>query len=238
MSKTSKTEHEIQSLTEYIESIGLEPIDLPEEFYYPSLPLCIIDSVFSIGVRYASTQKTVKRFCESQDWNIGPTENRTMGEKSISDLLECFSGLSSDAAAKTLFGNRQRTSAISGILKAEAVQLFAKALLEAGIQDFPDLTSEHIAKAKATILTIRGQKSGISFDYFLMLAGDDNLIKPDRRVKNFIAKALGIAQNEVKDDQARILVQDAVKSLNKRGKSWSARRLDYAIWDKERTSGK
>ena len=31
--------------------------------WYQSLPLCVIDTVFSIGARYTSTRNTVLRFC-------------------------------------------------------------------------------------------------------------------------------------------------------------------------------
>ena len=30
--------------------------------YYSSLPLCIVDAVFSIGIKYTATRNTVERF--------------------------------------------------------------------------------------------------------------------------------------------------------------------------------
>lgn len=44
----------------------LDLTNLPhaEEYGYHNLPLCIIDAVFSIGVRYISTENTVKRYCD------------------------------------------------------------------------------------------------------------------------------------------------------------------------------
>jgi hypothetical protein len=35
---------------------------------YASVGLCIIDAVFSIGVRYESTERTVTEFCERFKW--------------------------------------------------------------------------------------------------------------------------------------------------------------------------
>ncbi len=93
--------------------------------------------------------------------------------------MECFSGLAPEDAADALFGNRQRTSTRSGILKAEAVRRFALALRDAGIDEFPDLDDDRLAKAEAIARTIPGQRSGISFDYFRMLAGDDSLSIPE-----------------------------------------------------------
>lgn len=220
----------VHMLADFIEETGLRPVPLPPEFFYASLPLCVIDAVFSIGVTYTSTRNTVVRFCARQGWDLGPVENRRLGEKTISDFLNCYAGLSPDEAAEQLFGNRQRTSSRSGILKAEAVQRFAVALHEAGIGDFADLTDERLTIAEAAIRQIPGQKSGISFDYFRMLAGDDTLIKPDRMVQRFIARAIGEAPDKVGPDRARGLLQGVVPELNARGSTWSPRTLDHEVW--------
>ena len=37
-------------------------------YEYTSLPLCVIDAVFSIGVRYESTENTVRDFCVRHHW--------------------------------------------------------------------------------------------------------------------------------------------------------------------------
>ena len=41
----------------------LESLTLGPSYYYDSLPLCLIDAVFSIGVKYSSTQNVVKHYC-------------------------------------------------------------------------------------------------------------------------------------------------------------------------------
>jgi hypothetical protein len=43
-------------------TLPLKSATLGKEFYYASLPLCVIDSVFSIGVRYEGVINTVTRF--------------------------------------------------------------------------------------------------------------------------------------------------------------------------------
>lgn len=221
---------DVRVLAAFIEETGLQPVPLPKEFFYASLPLCVIDAVFSIGVTYSSTRNTVVRFCERLRWALGPVEDRHRGEKTVGDFLSCYAGLSPDEAANQLFGNRQRTSSRSGILKTEAVQRFAVALQEAGIEDFADLTDERLIAAEIIIRQIPEQKSGISFDYFRMLAGDDNLIKPDRMVQRFIARAIGEAPEKVGPDRARGMLQGAVTELNARGETWSPRGLDYVVW--------
>lgn len=39
------------------------PIEVAEEYGYASLPLCVIDSVFSIGVRYEGVRNVIERYC-------------------------------------------------------------------------------------------------------------------------------------------------------------------------------
>ena len=39
------------------------PIEVAEKYSYASLPLCVIDSVFSIGVRYEGVRNVIERYC-------------------------------------------------------------------------------------------------------------------------------------------------------------------------------
>lgn len=224
-----------RQLADYIIDTGLKPLPLPEEFFYASLPLCVVDAVFSIGVTYTSTANTVARFCERQDWakSLSPDTPRQTGEHSIREFLALFDDLAPEQMADNLFGNRQRTSSRSGILKAEAVQRFAAVLLECGIDDFGDITDARLAIAETLIREIPGQRSGISFDYFRMLAGADNLIKPDRMVQRYIVRALAVKPERVTPVFAKELLTGAILALEQRGVYWSPRHLDYAIWTRQ-----
>ncbi len=226
-------------LADYILETGLTPLPLPEEFFYASLPLCVIDAVFSIGVTYTSTANTVARFCARQGWvkSLAPDGPRQTGAHTISEFLSLFDDLTPQQMANDLFGNRQRTSSRSGILKAEAVQRFAKALQANGIDDFGDMTDIRLAAAEALIREIPGQGSGISFDYFRMLAGDDSRIKPDRMVQRFIAKAINAKPEQVTSDIARTTLQNAIPLLAEQGIAWPPRQLDYSIWKRESSGG-
>ena len=222
-------------LADHIINTDLKPLPLPEEFFYSCLPLCVIDAVFSIGVTYTSTANTVARFCERQGWvtSLAPDAPRQTGEHTISEFLSLFDDLTQEQMANDLFGNRQRTSSRSGILKAEAVRRFAEALQTSGIDDFWDMTDTQLVAAERQIRKIPGQGSGISFDYFRMLAGDDNLIKPDRMVQRFIAKAIDAKPEQVTPDLARAVLQNAISILGAQRVEWSPRQLDYAIWNRE-----
>ena len=157
--------------------------EISRDYGYAHLPLCVIDAVFSIGVRYASVEKTIFRFCEF----AGVHANDLL---SISDFILIHESNGSDGMARAVYQNRQRTSTRNGILKAEAVYRFAKVLAQFGAETLPDVPRvKGFPDFEAEIKTIPGQRSGISLQYFYMLTGDENTIKPDRMVARFIEQA-------------------------------------------------
>lgn len=231
----SKGATPVERLADYIEAIGLVPAEDTEAYRYASLPLCVIDAVFSIGVTYDSTMATVGRVCDRLGWPRLATSRagRGAGTQGLTDLLGAHAGLTAEEAAAQIYGNRQRTSTKSGILKAEAVQLFAEVLLTAGINSFADITPDRMELAEALVLGLPGQGSGIAFDYFRMLAGDDSFIKPDRMVLRFVATALDLPA-EPNPRLSSVLVRLAARELARRGHDWTPRTLDYAIWIRQR----
>lgn len=221
----------VSKLADHIEKSGLEVPALADEYRYASLPLCVVDAVFSIGVRYTSTQKVVSNLCDYTGWArlAESREARGVGEHGLFDLLALFETLGIEGMADTVFQNRQRTSSRSGILKSEAVLLYCHALTKAGINSFEDFDQERREYAEAMILGLPGQSSGIAFDYFMMLSGDDNLIKPDRMVQRYVGSALNMDAIP-QPRQAAILVRLAARVLRNRGHQWSPLSLDHAIW--------
>jgi hypothetical protein len=208
--------------------IDLTNLSLPDEYFYASLPLCVIDAVFSIGVTYSSTQGAVARWCERQDppWTRVGRQGR--GEHTISELIESLKAVGPDKAAEELFGNRQRTSSKSGILKAEAVLRFGEVLKLHGVQGFGDTEDpRRNANIDRDLRAVPGQGSGISWEYFLMLAGSDDYVKADRMVCRFVAEALGV--EAVTPQVARSALIGAASDLG-----LAPRALDYAVWTFQR----
>lgn len=207
--------------------------------YWSSLPLCIIDSVFSIRAKYSGVIRVVNRWCESQEphWQ-GEVPSKPIGDRgpTLREFVEAIDGHLKKCAYDELFGNRQRTSAKNGILKAEAVHLFAKALLDSGINSFSDLRDRSkLGMAEKRVLEIRGQGSGITFRYLLMLAGEDGYVKADTHLRRFVSDAIGADWKQlIPQERATELVMDAAKRLAARYPGLTPGGLDFAIWSFQR----
>src|SRR5262249_54074740 len=108
-------------------------------------------------------------------------------------------------------GSRQRTSThpTSSILKAEASLYFGDQLRAHGIeclQDMANLSAARESAVETAIRTIRGQGSGLSWNYFRMLSGNEDMVKADRMVLRFVAAAL---EGPVASELASELVRGA-----------------------------
>lgn len=210
---------------------------LSDEYCYQSLPLCVIDAVYSIGVRYGGVRNVVIRYCDffglpriRPDRKIFPS---TDFQESISIFCDKFEACGLKLLAEAVFHNRQRTSARNGILKAEAVYQFALALRTHGIEYLQDVSNsiDNVA-LEQNILAIAGQRSGISLGYFRMLAGSEEFIKPDRMVLRFIYSALG---RDVSLSEAQFLLKATADKLKSKYPHLTARLLDHQVWKFQRS---
>jgi hypothetical protein len=201
-----------------------------EEYGYHNLPLCIIDAVFSIGVRYTSTENTVKRFCEHFGVSRlrGKELPRTTEQLSVSEFLNLHAGYSFQEMAEKVYQNKQRTSTRNGILKAKAAFLFAGVVQKYGVEYLQDVNKIlGNEKFEAEIARIPGQSSGLSTRYFYMLAGDENFIKPDRMIRRFIQSAI---RRELSFDECQELLVSAHAELVLEYPALTPRSLDHQIW--------
>jgi len=238
---------EVKALADYvIRVLSLDEAKLSDEYFYQNLSLCVIDSIYSIGVRYAGVQAVVDRYCRKfelkkvrDDRTNFPVSNE---QESISEFCKRIE-MCPNELALTLFQNRQRTSAKSGILKAEAVQQFARILHSYEIENFQDVAQiSSKASFEKSIQNIRGQRSGISLKYFWMLAGAENFIKPDRMVIRFVETALNrsippTAKNIVEVERLLREVCEHIKTETKYS-NLTPRLLDHEVWKYQRVSSK
>jgi hypothetical protein len=235
-------EHDIQQLMCHIEvRIDLEKVAAEPALYWASMPLCIIDSVWSIRSNYETTVcPLVRRFARSNtppwdgaDHSTPPCDRGP----TVRDLLDIIEGrLKQGHTYETLFANRQRTSSRSGILKADAVHRFANSLLSAGINQPGDLRDvARLKKAETLVREIPGQGTGITFTYFLMLCGEGQFVKSDTHIRRFVSDGLGVPwSNLVSADRAARLLSEAARRFGVKFPGLTPAKLDHAVWDDQK----
>lgn len=193
--------------------------------YPDGLALCVIDSVQSTGVNYTSVGNVLDRYRAYRREHGG--EPATDG---AAELLATFDELDGPDAWASLIGTRNRTSTRGGILKAEAIREAARVLTADGIDTTAALRAAadddevQLDRARKAWCAVKGQRSGITWRYVLMLAGVAG-VKPDRMICRFVADALGVPRHNVGSKFAAGIVTAAAAELD-----MSATALDHAIW--------
>lgn len=192
----------------------------PLEYGYPSLILCIIDTIFAIGVRYGSTEAVVKRFSQY----VGDA----LSTLSISQFISLYETHGLDFMVEQVYQNRQRTSPTSGILKGEAVLMVARVMQQFGVEYMADMQALIENPAfEAAYRQIPGQSSGVSLVYLYMQLGSQDHIKPGRRILSFLSDAL---DRPVQIEECRPLLRKACQVLVSDVPTLKPRTLDHLIW--------
>lgn len=201
-------------------SIFKERLNEMKDYGYTSLVFCVIDSVYSIGAKYASTKAVVERFAN----HLGIT---LKSEYLISEFVKTYGSLDFDYLANEIFKNRQRTSTSNGILKAEAIVHFINVLHNHNIETTDDLLNyKDKYRLMYDIKKIKGQGKGLTFDYVMMLAGDVDTFKLDRHIINFFTEYLNL--EDVSDLETKF--RNQLEIAQKTYPNMNIRTLDGSIW--------
>ena len=205
----------------------------PNETFYKSLPICIMDAVFSIGVNYKSVEKATNTFMKHFGLNI-PRTYPVGNEYTIGNFLQNMDTFSSfEDAAQVGFNNKQRTSSVNGILKAEACYRVAEVFKSHNINTLAEFNAyENKPTLDADILKVKGQSSGIMLKYLYMLAGKADEVKPDRHMVNFMRQVFPDLTMATKDhNEIKRIMQETVLALKPKYPQLTARFLDYLVWE-------
>jgi hypothetical protein len=227
--------NEIDQIAKYCRTIlHLDEDTLDAEGYYNNLPLSVIDTIFSIGARYESTELTVKRFCTH--FRLKRLSDvrypEPSSQLSISEFLNYYDRFGIERMADEVFQNRQRTSTRNGILKADAVYRVSKLLCDHQVdylQDVQKILGDPVFEA--AFQSIPGQTSGISLRYFYMLVGTEDFIKPDRMIARFLEAA---THRTMTTAEMQTAILGVVKLLSANYPNLTPRRLDHMIWSFQR----
>lgn len=232
--ETGNSMSEVDQVVNHIrQTMGpLAPLSEAETSTYSTLALCVLDAVYSMGVHYESTVRTVQDFCRWAGWEAAL--DKAPREYRVSEFIALLESYTSEQMAEQIYNNRQRTSTRNGILKAEAVLRFVRVLRQFGIDTYADLAGNPNDDAlEEAVRAIPGQTSGVCYSYFRMLAGNNDGVKEDRMVLRFIGEALG--RPIIQTEEAAVLVRAAASRLQNEYRWLTAKVLDYLIWKYQRT---
>lgn len=188
---------------------------------YDELGLAVLDAIYSISVRYGSVEAVLQRYRKHRR-----QEGQEPAHDTAADLVAAIEAAGGpEAFALDVVCNKGRTSTRNGILKAEAVYQAAQVLVKHDVGEAAELRAVVEAgdadPIKDEWRAIRGQRSGITWRYLLILARTDN-VKPDRMILRFLQDTLG---RPVSREEAVTLVTASARELGA-----SAREVDHRIW--------
>lgn len=207
-------------------------IDLGPEASWPapvrleSLAQCIMNSIYSTGNRSESVIRVLDRYRKrrreaGQDPNLdGPAEL-------LDEIAKCGGP---ERFAEALENRWRAWSQKAAPLKTQVIQQAAELLHGESVNTCEQLEA---ALEKPTTrdalkrgwLDLPGQRSGLTWRYFLMNAGMPG-IKADRMITRWTTRTLGRSTTPVEAEQ---LLHSAAHRLGV-----EARRLDHALWAHER----
>ena len=206
-----------------------DPSGWPRPDGYPnSLALCVIDSIWSIGIRYSTVVQVLDRYLTARGENgLEACQSHQEGPRAFLAWFSGPSGPHTPERLSELVANRNRTSSKNGVLKATAVVQAMQLLSGEAIESTEDLRTRGDSVKDKWTSTVPGQRSGISWSYLLMLAGEPG-VKADRMVMSFMKRMS--APSQMTADQFVDLV---VQEIN--DPRIDATNVDHQIWLTERS---
>lgn len=194
---------------------------------YDGLALCVLDSIYSTGNRYSTVLRMLARYRE-----VRLEEGGDPFSDGPSDLLAAAERWGGTGGFVAQTGYRWRVSTQPRApFKASSALAAAQVLQRAGLETVPEVraaltnrASQEASPVKREWVKLPGQRSGLTWTYFLMLAGVPG-VKADRMVVRYVSRALG------RDTDSRTSALLVAAVADRHGLSQT--KLDHAIWRKE-----
>jgi len=197
-------------------------LEKPVPYTFRSLPICIIDAVYSLNDRYTHTEKIHQNYA-----------NACLGgdRESPVDSISRFLQFVDSCGGEELFAKNVLCSSnkIAGKIPKEQITCkiakYLKILRIETIEDFKSFESEELLEA--VLYSVKGFKDA-GVNYLFMLAGDPNRCKPDTHIKKAVLEGCG---EEFKDNNdCQTLFRDTVEKLKEDYPALTVRQLDGVIW--------
>lgn len=192
-------------------------------YTYQSLPICIIDCVYSLRAIYKPTTINVINEYAAHYMNGNPNAS---GE-TVSDLISHIEDAGGPIPfAAEVLKNRQ----VSGhVLKSEICLKLARYLRYLNIETLEDFRQfEAQELLEVVIRSVKGLGDA-GVNYLFMLAGDPDRCKPDVHIHHCIKDACG---EDVSNEECQILFTEATEILKEKYPFLTVSKLDGIIWRK------
>ena len=188
---------------------------------YHSLPVCIIDCVYSLRVHYdTTTKRIIDRY--ARKYLNGDVFNST---ETISDLLSHFDELNSKSDFSRIINNKQKLG--KDIPKESVCYDIAKYLSYLHIESLNDfLEFEDKIFLEKVLRSVKGFGSA-GVNYLFMLTGDIDRCKIDTHISQFMNDIFG---DKPPENEIYRLFKEAVKILKNEYPGLNVRNLDGIVW--------
>lgn len=192
-------------------------------YVYKSLPICLIDCVYSLRTKYESvTLPIVQRYADAYMNGDRCAEGDTVS--ALVDRINKCGGPS--AFADKVLQNHQKLGRTL-IPKEEVLYQLAKYLLLLHIETIEDFRNfESPELLEIVIRAVKGI-SDAGANYLFMLAGDPDRVKPDVHIHHCIADALGY---DASNKECQEIFTGAVEILREKYDGLTVAALDNTIW--------
>jgi len=186
---------------------------------YKSLPLCILDDVFSLRANYDLDIKVVDNFAKSF----------LNGDKYVSNYTidQFISDIDSEPSFEEFTEKHIKyRNKIARRLKIEVCRELAEKFSWLGIQTINDFNNYKKEILEIIIKSVKGLGDA-AVSYLFMLAGDTTQVKVDTHINKSVKACFG---NTLTNDETIELFRNTVNILSKDYPNLTVSRLDNIIW--------
>ena len=215
----------VKKFVDYCES----ELDLTrkETYYYKSLSVCLIDSIYSLMSQYTVCEKIVARYVDKF-----MNGDKSKEGDNLKDLIANMDNAGGPVEfAKNVLESTKKAGN-TGLFRSEVVYNLAKQLLDMGINSIDDFRNYEDELALSTAMqSIKGVGAQAS-NYLFMLAGSTDRVKKDVHIDQFLNDLF--PGQKFSNDECLALFKETVAELNKKHPEITVRSLDGMVWAKYR----
>lgn len=193
---------------------------------YQSLPVCIIDCVYSLRAKYYSVtvpivDRYVALYMDGNKMKCGDT---------VSMLIQRIEEIGGPKVfADEVIRNHQKLGGKNNIPKEEVCYQLAKSLQNLHIDTLEDFRNFESPELLETVIRSVKGMGDAGVNYLFMLAGDPNRCKPDVHIHQCVKDSCGC---DISNDECQMLFKETVQCLNEQYPNLTIRGLDGIIWRK------